>query len=137
MASDKGRGKAAAAPVSLLESVSAAIGLALVVAMLAFLAYGAARSRNDTPPIMRVEPVGLTAAGGQYIVEVELSNRSRSTGASVGVEGVLKRGGREVETSSATFAYVPGKSRRRGGLIFTGDPRSHVLELRVTGYERP
>ncbi len=120
-----------------VEWVSAAIGVAIVATMFGFLSIEAIRQRNGVPPVMEVVPVGLFATEGRYIVEFEVRNSARKTGASVGVEGALKRAGEEVETSSATLAYVPGQSSRRGGLVFTRDPRGYRLQMRVTGYERP
>ena len=123
--------------VPLLESISAGIGLALLLGMFVFLAYEAFKKDDGVPPVMAVVPTAMSKAGGQYIVELEVSNQSRRTAAAVQVEGVLKQGGSEVETSSASFDYVPGKSERRGGIVFTRDPRKHRLQLRVTGYENP
>lgn len=132
----KGRGQKASA-IPLLEWVSAAIGLAIVLGMFGFLALDAIRADTGVPPIMRVEPSRLTKAGGQYVLQVRVSNASRKTGAGVHITGALKRGAETVESSDATLSYVPGQSHRRAGLVFTHDPRAYRLELRVTGYERP
>jgi uncharacterized protein (TIGR02588 family) len=121
----------------LVEWLSAALGLVIIAAMLGFLVLEAARQRERLPPSMNVVPVGLVSNPGRYLVEVEVTNAAHKTGASVQIEGVLKEGETDVETSSATLAYVPGESRRRAGLLFTRDPRSYQLELRVTGYELP
>ena len=121
----------------LIEWVSAALGLVITAAMFGFLAVEAIRQRDGVPPVLDVAATGLTAASGRYIVEVQVTNGSRKTGAAVEVEGTLMRGRATVETSSATFDYVPGKSYRQGGLVFTNDPRRFQLVLRVKGYERP
>ena len=123
--------------IPLLESISAGIGLAILAVMFGFLTYEALKTPAGVVPVLVAEPVGLTRASGIYVVEVEVSNRSRQTGAAVQVEAVLKQGGTEVEKSHATFDYVPGRSQTRGGVLFTEDPRKHQLELRVTGYQRP
>ena len=128
----KGKGQ-----IPLLESVSAGIGLALLVGMFAFLVYEAMNTDDGKPPVIVVEPTSVTAAQGQYVVEIRVTNQSRKTAAAVQVEGVLTQGGADVETSNASLDYVPGKSRRTGGVVFTRDPRQHGLNLRVTGYERP
>ena len=121
----------------LVEWLSAAIGLVIVGTMFGFLAVEAVRQRDGIPPLMEPAVVGLVLANGHYVVEVEVKNVSRKTGAGVQIEGVLRRGGSDVETSTATIAYVPGESQRRAGLVFTRDPREYRLQLRVTGYERP
>lgn len=46
-------------------------------------------------------------------------------------------GGEVVEEGEATVDYVPSSSERRGGLVFTRDPRRHELTLRVKGWAEP
>ena len=41
------------------------------------------------------------------------------------------------ETSEATIDYLPARSEREGGLIFSRDPRGHELRLRAKGYAQP
>lgn len=123
--------------IPLLESLAAGIGLALLVAMFAFLVYEAVKTDDGAPAVMVVEPTGVTSAAGQHVVEIKVTNRSRKTAAAVQVEGVLSEGGSDVETSNASLDYVPGKSQRQGAVVFSKDPRSHKLQLRITGYESP
>lgn len=120
----------------LVEWVSAAIGLAITGAMFGFLALEPGQ-QNGVPPLLTVVPVTLVQAPGYYVVEFDVRNESAATGAAVQVEGTLKQGGTEVETSTASLSYVPGESIQGGGLMFTRDPRHYRLELRVTGFERP
>jgi len=121
----------------LIEWISAFIGLAITGVLFGFLAYEAVLQSDGTPPVFEVVPTALMRSNGGFILEVRVENRSRSTGSAVQVEGSLKEGGQSIETSSASFDYVPGESHRRGGLVFRRDPREYKLELRVTGYERP
>lgn len=121
----------------LVEWISASIGLVITGVLFGFLAYEAVLQRDGMPPVLEVVPTALIRAEGRYIVEVRVENRSRTTGSAVQVEGSLKAGEESVETSSASFDYVPGESHRRGGLVFARDPRAYRLEVRVTGYERP
>lgn len=120
-----------------LEWVSAGIGAVITATMFGFLSVEAIKQRDGIPPLMEVAPVRVVQAKAGYIVEFEVRNRARKTGASVEVEGTLESSGEEAETSTATLSYVPGQSVRRGGLLFTSDPRESRLKLRVTGYERP
>ena len=122
-----------------LEWISAATGLVITVGLLGFLSLEVVRRNDGVPPLLKAVPVALTVAGdpNRYFVEVKVTNASHKTGAGVQVEGTLKQGGSEVETSVATLSYVPGDSHRRAGLIFSNDPRNYDFELRVTGYELP
>ena len=121
----------------LVEWVSAAVGVLITGAILGVLGYEAALQRNGRPPVMEVVPVAVVAARNTYVVEIRVKNLTHKTAAAVVVEGALKQGDTIVETSNATFDYVPGGSHRDGGLVFTRDPRQFRVVLRVTGYERP
>lgn len=126
-----------ATPSPALEWIAAFLGLVVVATMGVFLVVEAFSSDAQLPPVLKVEPLGLTRAGSTYVLEVEVLNSTGQTGAAVNVEGSLKQGGRAVETSNATLAFVPGRSQRQAGLIFSRDPRAYTVELRVTGYEQP
>lgn len=123
--------------IPLLEWVSAGIGVAITLAMFGLLTLEGIRERADIPPLMEAKATGVYASGGAYIVEVLVRNSARKTGAGVQLEGTLKDGEKEVETSSATLSYVPGESQRRAGIVFRRDPRKYGLEVNVKGYERP
>jgi uncharacterized protein (TIGR02588 family) len=121
----------------LLEWISAAIGAAIAITLLAFIAAEAVRSVPEAPPVLEVRPTALKGRQGLYIVEVTVANRSGQTAAAVNIEGELRQGGTSVEKSSATLSYVPGFSEREAGLIFSRDPRQFQLQVRATGYEKP
>lgn len=129
------KGKRDAIPA--LEWTAAAVGLILAVAMIGAIVAEGISATDDPVPLLSVTAEAVTPAAQNHVVTVRLFNQSGRTAASVQVEGVLKRGADEVETSSATIDYVPGHSEAHGGLIFTQDPRAHQIELRVTGYEHP
>lgn len=122
---------------ALLEWIAGGVGAVIVLAMLSVIAADAVTSRPGVPPLMHVEPVALKAASGGFVLEVRVVNASHQTAAAVEIEGKLTQAGSEVETSSATLAYVPGDSEGEAGLVFTTDPRRHRLQLRVLGYEKP
>lgn len=121
----------------LVEWASAAIGLMIIAIMVGLLAVEAIRDRGGVPPILEVKPAGLVASRGGYVLEIEVSNAAHATAASIQIQGMLKQGEADVETSNASIAYVPGGSHRRGALVFSHDPSDYRLELRVTGFERP
>ena len=120
-----------------LEWAAAFMGAMIATGMLVFLGQEALQTGDGQPPILEVRPRDLVAKQGLHILQVTVANRSGHTAAAVQIEGVLKQGGREIETSTATLSYVPGHSERHAGLIFVQDPRRHDVELRATGYEEP
>lgn len=118
------------------EWVVAALGLAIFTFTVLFTLYQALFV-PDSPPVIELETVEVVEAGGGFRVLFAANNSGTKTAASVTVEGQLLSEGRVVESSQVTLGFVPGRSRERGGLFFTQDPRAHSLELRALGYEEP
>jgi uncharacterized protein (TIGR02588 family) len=118
------------------ERVAAAVSAALVLFVLGLLSYDAV-ARPQTPPSVEVRADTVLQSGGMWLVEFEAFNRGHNTAAAVKVEGRIRGAAGEEETSEAVLDYVPGRSRRRGGLFFRQDPRGRGLELRAHGYQEP
>ncbi len=120
----------------LIEWVSSGVGPAVTLVMLGFLGYKTVVG-NDSPPQIAIRVDHIFNVSGGYLVDIAVVNRGHSTASQLKVEGELKAGTDTIETSDATFDYVPARSEREGGLFFTRDPRSHELSLRATGYVKP
>jgi len=121
----------------LLEWVASGIGLLLTLSMLALLLREALSGEAGQLPAIEVAIQRIAPAGSGFVVEIEAVNRSGGTAAGVEIEGQLKSGGASIETSSAVIDYVPGHSRRSGGLFFREDPRRHRIEVRALGFQTP
>lgn len=120
----------------LLEWIVGAIGLIIVVGLISFLIYEAF-TESERPPIIVVDTVSVSSAGGNYLARFTLDNTGGITGADVTIEGTLSSDGEVVETSYVTVPYVPPDSIREGGLYFTQNPEQYDLQLRVLGYRIP
>lgn len=122
---------------SALEWVMAIAGGIIAVGLLGLIAWEAVSGGDQGPPLveLRLERVTSTSAG--YVVEIAARNRGARTAAALEIEGTLRSDGETVETSHAVLDYLPGKSRRNLGLIFTRNPARHRLEVRPTGYQEP
>ena len=121
----------------LLEWVASGIGLLLILSMLALLLREALSGEAGQLPAIDVAIRRIAPAGSGFVVEIEAVNGSGGTAAGVEIEGQLKSGGATIETSSAVIDYVPGHSRRSGGLFFRQDPRRHQIEVRALGFQAP
>jgi len=115
----------------LLEWIAAALGLILILAVMAAIARDAFNPGTGLAPDLTVTATRLRPTGTGFLLEFEARNASPITAAQVTIEGKLPGG----ETSTATIDYVPGRSTRRGGLYFGEDPRG--VELRVLGFQDP
>ena len=122
--------------IPLLEWVASAAGLLLTLGLLAVIVAEAVRTPAGAAPAIEVRAVSVEPAASGFVVQFEARNRSHATAAAVTIEGELAGAG-ETETSQAMLDYVPGHSKRRGGLFFRRDPRGHPLELRALGYQEP
>lgn len=131
-----GEGKGGAA-TSALEWISAATGLVLATGMLGFIAWEAFTGRPSAPPAVSVSVENIVSGPGGFVVELKARNHSEATAAAVIVEGELKQGDESVEKSQATISYVPGRSEREAGILFSRNPARFQMEVRAVGYEKP
>ena len=120
-----------------LEWISAALGLALLLGLVGVIGWQAVYGGTDQPPAIELAVVRVVPAGSGFVVEIEARNRSGGTAAGLEVEGTIRQGEAVLETSAVTFDYVAGHSVAGGGLVFTRDPRAHRLELRARGFQEP
>ena len=116
---------------SLLEWIAAALGLVLTLGVMAMIARDAFNNSADMAPEIDVVLKGQERQGDRWLVRFEAHNRSPVTAAQVTIEGALPEG----ETSTATIDYIPGRSTRGGGLIFSSEPRN--VRLRPLGFQDP
>jgi uncharacterized protein (TIGR02588 family) len=120
--------------ISRWEWAAAFVASALVLAVIGALLVDARKER--TPPDLTVTVDRVTAEQSTFLVQFTVTNHGGMTAAEVIVEGELRTEGKP-ERSEATFDYVPGQSKRRGGLFFTTDPAKGALTLRPLGYREP
>lgn len=118
------------------EWIIAAIGLMLVVVALGTMFYRA-MTEESTPPNLVCSVISIEPIGNGYLVRFTVANTGNQTAAGLNVEGVLKNGGEDAETSTATLTYAPANSVRHGGLFFSKNPNEFDLQIRALGYEKP
>ncbi len=131
--STRGPKKTTATP--LLEWIAAGVGAALIFAVVALLSWEVAAG-DDRPPTFATQSLSATPVEGGFILEVEVENLGDRPAAQVEVEGELGSADGK-ETASVTFDYVPGHSKRTGGLFFKSDPKTGSLELTAKGFTDP
>lgn len=118
------------------EWLVSAIGLALVLSAIGILARSGLQGRGDPPDIV-LSADSVTRTHDGWRVHFTARNRGDMTAAAVTIEGELSRAGLPSELRAAQLDFVPGESKRGGGLLFAGDPRLGTLRLRATGYADP
>jgi uncharacterized protein (TIGR02588 family) len=122
--------------VPLLESAVAAVGVLLVGGAIAYLVFHST-TRGQTPPDIRVGAEQVLDLNHGYVVQFRAVNEGGSTAAQVTIEGELVGSDGTTERGEAVLDYLPPRSDREGGLLFTRDPRRGEFRLRATGYAKP
>ena len=115
----------------LLEWVASAVGLLLILGVMAVIARDAFNGSADMAPNIQVFVRDQQQIGQRWLVRFEAQNMSPVTAAQVTIEGTSQDG----EISTAVIDYIPGRSIRGGGLIFSRDPNG--ARLRPLGYQDP
>lgn len=115
----------------LLEWVAAAVGLLLIIGVMAVIARDAFNGSAGMAPDIEVVARAPERVGNRWLVRFDVRNRSPVTAAQVTIEGALPGG----ETSTATIDYIPGRSTRGGGLVFSTDPSG--VQIRPLGFQDP
>ncbi len=120
-----------------MELAAALLGGAIVIAALTFMIYEAVTAPSDPVPklVARVDTVVPYPSG--YVAEFRAINAGDATAANVQVRGELHADTGVVERSESTVDFVPARSWRKGGLVFSADPRRYRFDVRVVGYDRP
>jgi len=119
-----------------LEFIAALIGAVLALGTLGIIVWDGLQEEGR-PALVTLRAESVHRHAGGFVVEVVARNEGDDTAAELLVEGSLRQGDRTVETSEATFDYVPSHSERRGGLNFAQDPQLFELKLQAKGYIAP
>ncbi|EWY38513.1 hypothetical protein N825_13350 [Skermanella stibiiresistens SB22] len=125
-----------------LEWLLGGVGLLLVAAAVAFLAWSGT-TQGDRPPEIHVEVERVIRQRDGWLVMVRAYNAGGEAAAELLIRGRLAGGngsggdGSGAEESELRLDYLPSRSDRRGGLFFTRDPGSGQLTVRAIGYAEP
>jgi uncharacterized protein (TIGR02588 family) len=122
--------------IPIWEWIVAGVGLVLVAGVIGFLIYEAF-SRDRVPPDVKLSVDSVVETRNGYLVKIIIINEGGITAEGVDIEGELRRGTEPVERSRTTIDYLPPRSEKKAGLVFTRDPRQFDLQVRSLGYEEP
>lgn len=119
----------------ILEWVVGGLGALLFAAVLGVLVKAGFDVR-DAPPVIVLRVDEIVATDRAYVVQFVARNEGAVTAADVEIVARLGKGA-EMEERRARIDYLPPHSERRGGLLFTRDPREAPLTLSADGYADP
>lgn len=130
---EPGRGKR-----SLAEKVSFSIASGILATIVGLVLYLWASQERQNPPELSLQPIdAIREANGQFYVPYELTNTGGSTVESVRVLAELTVNGEVEESGEQEFGFLSSQESEEGAFVFSQDPRSGTLTLRVTGYKLP
>lgn len=118
------------------EWIVAGLSALAVLGSLAFLIVNEI-SRAGKPAAPRAEVVSVTPLGSRYAVRFRAINEGGTTASGLELEGHLRAEGGVDERSTTVIEWLPPHGAREGVLVFSTDPRTGTLELRVLGYVDP
>lgn len=127
-------GKKQIAP--LWEWAVAVLGVAIVAVVVGYMGYYALNGQ-DVPPAITIRVEEIRPAPQGYLVTFSARNAGGRAVAALQVNARLESPGGGTETAEARIDYVPAHSVRRGGLFFSGDPRSGRLRIAPAGFREP
>lgn len=122
--------------VSPWEWVVAGLGVLLTASLVLYLGFQAL-SGGETPPDVTLRQTAVEQVTEGWRIAFTADNRGGETAAHVRISGELMENGRIVERRETLLDYLPGRSRRDGGLFFAADPGRYELRLRAEGYSEP
>jgi uncharacterized protein (TIGR02588 family) len=122
------------ARISRTEWLAAAVSAAMVVGAIATLLVNAPRDEAAPDLIVHIESIEHVTEA--FRVRFTVANTGGATAAQVVVRGHLHNADGD-EEPDVVFDFVPGGSQRRGGLMFTHDPRQGDFEVHALGYREP
>lgn len=123
---------------SLPEKVSFGVALTILASIVGLVIYLWAGKEGDRPPELSLErPEDVREANGQYYVPFELTNTGGGTAESVRVLAELRINGKVTESGEQEFDFLSGNESEEGAFVFSQNPSSGELVLRVTGYKVP
>jgi len=120
-----------------LPIAAGATGLALTSGLIGFVGWEAVHRDQSNAPMIEVQAGAVHAAPQGFVLEFEARNTSGRSAAGVIVEATLAVPGERPIVSTVTLDYVPGHSKRKGGIFLPAHPGSGRLELRALGYAEP
>ncbi|PSN19895.1 TIGR02588 family protein [filamentous cyanobacterium CCP5] len=121
---------------SLAEWITFAIAASILMLVVGLVVYDWQVAQNR-PPAFRVE-ITETArvTDGRYYVPFTITNTGRRIARTVQVTAELRLDD-QVEAGEQQIDFLSGSERKRGSFVFSHDPQSGELTIRVASYSLP
>ena len=123
--------------IPLIEWVVGGIGLVLVTSMIGLLAYEGLAG-DGSPPDVVLKIQSRHHQQQSHAISVTVMNQGGEPASALKIQGeLLDEQGSVVESAMSEIDYLPARSEREAGLIFTRPTENFQVKLRALGYEKP
>jgi uncharacterized protein (TIGR02588 family) len=109
--------------------------LAIVVCMVGFLWLD--ETRKQPPDVAVVRSGNIRQATGQFYLPFSVTNSGGTTAESVQVMADLVVEGEVVESGEQQIDFLSGGETEEGAFVFTRNPQSGEVVLRIASYKLP
>lgn len=126
-------------PRSPAEWVTFGISLLILLSLMGSIGYTwLAQKDRATDPVLSVtnKNNSIRQANGQFYVPFEVTNSGGETAESVQVIAELQIQGKVVETGEQQVDFLSSGEREEGAFVFTRNPRSGKLIIRIASYKK-
>lgn len=110
---------------------------ALIVAGLVGLVLLSWITQSQEPPILSVRAETMRVTNGQFYIPFTVENTGGDTAESVQVVGELRRGEQIIESGEQQIDFLASHEQQSGAFVFTQNPQTGRLSLRVASYQLP
>lgn len=119
------------------EWVTVAIASAILLVIVGLIVYDWIAT-PAAPPILTVQQNGdVREAGGQFYVPFTVENTGGDTAEAVQIVAELRVDGEVIEDGEQQIDFLAGSAQQAGEFIFSRDPASGELSIRVASYKQP
>lgn len=120
------------------EWITFGIASCILVSVVGLVLYAWWGTNYQNPPEVAVMESGdVREAEGSYYVPFEVTNAGGGTAESVQVIAELEVNGEVIESAEQQIDFLSGGETEEGAFVFSQDPQSGELTLRVASYKLP
>lgn len=125
-------------PRSIAEWTSFGIATAILAAIVGLVGWLWLNESRQQPPEITVERSGqVRASSDQFYVPFSVTNSGGGTAESVQVMGELVVNGEVKESGEQQIDFLSGGETEEGAFVFSENPQSGEIVLRVASYKLP
>jgi uncharacterized protein (TIGR02588 family) len=122
--------------ITLLEWIVSITGTLIFFFTLSFVLYNAV-TNSHSPADINIRVLSFQPNGNDFLLNIEVENKGDASVEGLEIAAILQDNESEIERGVTTFDYVPGRSKRKGGIFFKKNPGDYQIQLRPLGFEEP